>query len=85
MNRYFVCDEADMDRFIELCAEIENHIFGLSKHDMIQDVDGTFIKKYDYNDKKILVYCSFEDDEIFIRTDLDLTIYFPNLPAPYIE
>lgn len=73
---YNICNQADEEIFNKQCKALEKHIPNLVKSDMLTDVDGSKIQRYELNGKKIIVYNHFVIDAVFIKSDVDIEQYF---------
>ncbi|MCI1269817.1 MAG: hypothetical protein LKG21_07995 [Ruminococcus sp.] len=73
---YNICNQADEEIFNKQCKALEKHIPNLIKLDMLTDVDGSKIQRYELNGKKIVVYNHFVIDAVFIKSDVDIEQYF---------
>ena len=73
---YNICNQADENIFQKQCKALEKHIPNLIKSDLLTDVDGSKMQRYELNNKKIIVYNHLAVDAIFIKSDIDLEQYF---------
>ena len=76
MFEYSICNMADDNIFKKQCAALEKAIHPLEKEKLLTDVDGSNIQRYSYNDKKIVVYNSYVENEVFIKSDIQLEQFF---------
>lgn len=73
---YNICNEPDKDIFEKQCVALENHIPGIVKSDLLTDVDGSETQIYIVDNKRITVHNSYYVGAIYIKSDIDLDLYF---------
>lgn len=76
MFEYNVCNVFDTSIFNKQCLAIEKHIPNIKKSDLLTDVDGSLLKKYVFDDDKIV---KVENDVLLgvtIKSDVPLEQYF---------
>lgn len=76
MFEYYICNAADNEIFQKQCAAIEKNIAPLSKEKLLEDVDGTLIQIYDYTGDTIKVYSDHFINEVYIKSEIELTQFF---------
>lgn len=76
MFEYYICNAADDEIFQKQCAAIEKNIAPLSKEKLLEDVDGTLIQIYDYAGAIIKVYSDHFINEVYIKSEIELTQFF---------
>lgn len=72
MKSYSVWPKASMGRFQEACAKVEKHIPELHNEGRLEDVDGSVIQVYTLNGRGLTVKNNYEDNAVYIRTEVDL-------------
>lgn len=76
MFEYYICNAADDEIFQKQCAAIEKNIAPLSMEKLLEDVDGTLIQIYDYAGDIIKVYSDHFINEVYIKSEIELTQFF---------
>jgi hypothetical protein len=76
MYEYNICNKADENIFLRQCAALENAIKYLRKIELLEDVDGSKIQKYEVNGKEITVFNSNYHNEVYIISEIELKNYF---------
>lgn len=76
MYKYSICNQADEEIFLKQCNALERKIPGLIKQKLLIDVDNSKIQEYILNGKKVTVYNSNYDDEVYVKSEVDLLQYF---------
>lgn len=76
MFEYNICNQADVKLFYAQCRAIEEHISGLSKGTLLDDVDGTLVQHYDHSKGVITVKNDLQVDALYVLADFDLLPYF---------
>lgn len=76
MFEYNICNQADEAIFEKQCLALEKNIPGLIKEDLLTDVDGSKVQKYNFNGSEVTVCNSYYLDEVYIESDIDLEQYF---------
>ena len=76
MNRYSICSVCDEEIFEKQCSALEKHIPDLKEVQTHTDVDGSKIKEYILNNKKISVHNSVYLNEVYIQSEVDLDEIF---------
>ena len=76
MFEYNICNQADVDVFNQQCGAIEKVVKGLTKQDVLLDVDGSLIQVYEINNQQIKVYNSYYVNAVYVVSDFDLEPYF---------
>ena len=77
---FMTCDQWDEDIFKRQCVALENGIPGLVKGKLLQDV-GTDYQAYRLGDADVLVENNEEVGGVFVRSDVDLKVYFKEPPS----
>lgn len=75
---YLICNVADENIFSKQCEAIEKNIKNLLKHKLLEDVDGSKIQLYTYDDKEVKVVNDFYTNEVRVESTEDIRIYFNN-------
>lgn len=73
---YLICNVADEDIFFKQCEAIENHIGNLIKNELLEDVDGSKIQRYVYEENEIKVFNDIFCNEVRIECTEDIEKYF---------
>ncbi|HZJ78821.1 MAG TPA: hypothetical protein VFD52_08495 [Clostridia bacterium] len=73
---YNIAGFVDHDLFNKQCKALEKHIPGIEKGEYVKDVDESEIQIYYVNDEKIVVHNSHYIGAIFIKSNVDLDLYF---------
>jgi len=76
MFEYNICNQADEEIFRAQCKAIEANVPGLHIKDLLDDVDGTLVQKYDHAKGIIIVKNDLQVDALYVLSDFDLTPYF---------
>lgn len=59
--------------FKETCSKIEKNISELAKKELLVDVDGTTIQKYEIGGGEIVVFDDYDIGAVFVQSDIDLS------------
>ena len=78
MFEYSICNAFDDNIFMQQCVALEKTIKSLEKKELIEDVDGSKIQQYLYDSKKITVYNSYLENEVYVKSDIELESFFNN-------
>lgn len=73
---YMICNVADEEVYEKQCAAIEKYIPGITKQKELIDVDGSRIQRYSYNEEKIVVINSIDENELIVKSTEDIKCYF---------
>ncbi len=73
---YNICDQYAPDLFERQCKALENKIPGLTKKDLLVDVDGSSIQIYFLNGCELNVVNDYEVGALFINSNFDIEPYF---------
>ena len=85
MYRYTICSETYEALFHLQCAALKKHIPGLEDVRLLEDVDGSNLHIYRRDGKKLVVHNDYEIGSIYIKSEFDLTPYFPQAKiSPYV-
>lgn len=76
MFEYQICNMAEDEIFKKQCIAIEKNITPLQKEKLLEDVDGSLIQKYDYQGKNISVYSDHFINEVYVKSEIELTQFF---------
>lgn len=76
MYEYNICNQADEEIFLNQCAALEKYIPNIKKAEMLIDVDESKIQKYLLGSETINVYNSNYDNEVYIKSEVELSQYF---------
>lgn len=76
MYEYSICNQVDEEIFFKQCAALEKNIPNLKKLELLIDVDESKIQKYLLGDKEINVHNSNYENEVYIKSEVELTQYF---------
>lgn len=75
MFSYNIYTQASEKEFNEACKLIEVVMPGIKKNELLEDVDGTQIQIYYYNNKKIKVMNDYEVDAVYIDSEIPLDMF----------
>lgn len=78
MYRYMICDAPNEEIFYKQCDALEKNIKEIDKKDLLEDVDGSKIQVYYYNNKNIKVINSYYENELFVESEIELEKFFKN-------
>ncbi len=78
MYRYMICDTPNEEIFYKQCDALEKNIKEIDKKDLLEDVDGSKIQVYYYNNKNIKVINSYYENELFVESEIELEKFFKN-------
>nr|DAL05234.1 MAG TPA: hypothetical protein [Caudoviricetes sp.] len=81
MFDYTICNSPDSDIFLRQCKALEKNIPDLKKSEILKDIDGSEVAIYFKDDKKVTVHNSYYVGAVYIQSELDLTMFFPNANA----
>lgn len=73
MYSYTISKEPDNKLFLRVCSLIEKNITGLTKEELLIDVDGSLYQKYLLAQEKIVVRNDYEIYALYVDSDIDLT------------
>lgn len=73
---YEICNVFDTDVFLRQCEALEKHIQGLIVSNDIEDVDGSRVRTYAYNNGKSLEVFNDKDFGVYIKSEFDIEEYF---------
>lgn len=76
MYNYKICNIFDKNIFIKQCSALEKHIHGLKRIDLLEDVDGSQMMKYEFENGKQL---KVENNALFgvsIDSEISIEKYF---------
>ena len=76
MFEYNICNRADEQLFYRQCRAIEKYIPNLKKGELLNDVDGTLVQKYNHEKGSITVKNDCQVDVLYVDAEFDLTPYF---------
>ncbi|RDY22874.1 hypothetical protein CHF27_011180 [Romboutsia maritimum] len=76
MYEYSICNQADEEIFKKQCKALEDKIPNLEKCNLLTDVDESKLQKYILNGNEINVYNSYYINEVYIKSQIELTQYF---------
>jgi len=76
MYSYTVSKTANNKEFLKACHLIESNFKGISKKNVLIDVDGSAIQVYHKNDSKIKVYNDYEVDAVYVDSEIELKNIF---------
>lgn len=76
MYEYNICNQADEEIFLKQCAALEKNVPNIKKGELLTDVDESQIQKYLLDDKEINVHNSNYENEVYIKSEVELTQYF---------
>lgn len=76
MYEYSICDVFDEEIFIRQCRTLEKTIAPLVKEELLVDVDGSQIQRYRYQEKSIIVYNSTIENEVYVKSEIELESFF---------
>ena len=76
LYEYNICNQADEEIFSKQCNALENKIPNIKKDELLIDVDESKIQKYLLDGKEIKVYNSNYNNEVFIKSEVELEQYF---------
>ncbi len=73
---YGICNIADETIFEKQCRALEKNIPGITKSEMLIDVDGSKIQKYFLETKSIMVINDKFINEVAIKSEIDIDQFF---------
>lgn len=76
MYEYSICNVFDEEIFIRQCRALEKAIDPLIKEELLVDVDGSQIQRYRYQEKSIIVYNSTIENEVYVKSEIELESFF---------
>ena len=76
---YCVYPEANEAAFNKVCRALENVITGISKGDLLIDVDDSKLQYYTVNGAEIVVKNSYYIGDIYIDSDIELAPFADKL------
>jgi len=76
MFHYGICTEPDKEIFDKQCKALEKHIPGISKGELLEDVDSSETQIYDLKGKKITVHNSLYIGAVYVDSEIELTHFF---------
>jgi hypothetical protein len=77
MYDYTICNLPDESLFYRQCEALEKNIPGLIKEEFLEDVDSSLIQRYEKDGKKIKVYNDIDVGALYVKSEIELTQYFP--------
>lgn len=72
MYSYTVSKSASENEFSRTCSMIESNFKGISKEEILEDMDGTTIQIYHTGKSTIKVFNDYEVDAVYVDSDVDL-------------
>lgn len=76
MYHYSICNVADEVIFQKQCRALETHLPHLVKDELLEDVDGSLMRRYWLDGKTITVHNSNYIDAIYVDSEVELEPYF---------
>ena len=76
MFDYTIHPKADNKIFLQTCGLLEKSLTDLVKSKPLIDVDGSIYQKYNSGSKEITVYNDFEVDAVYIKSEINLNLFF---------
>lgn len=76
MHEYNICYQADTGLFYKQCRALEQHIPGLQAAELLEDVDGTLVQRYQHPNGSVKVKNDIQVDALYVISDFDLLPYF---------
>lgn len=76
MNEYNICNCADENIFLKQCKALEKKLGCTLDGEILQDVDGSKIATYTFDNKTLKVYNDYCVGAVYIKADFDLEKYF---------
>lgn len=76
MFDYTICTVADEEIFEKQCAALEKHVPNLKFVVQAEDVDGSKLKRYEKDGKKIVVRNSMYIDAVIVNSEIELEQFF---------
>lgn len=76
MYNYPICNMADEEIFAKQCAAIEKYLTPLEKKEVLEDVDGSKIQLYIFQEHNIKVVNSYYTNEVYVESEIDIKPYF---------
>lgn len=73
MYSYTISKEPNNALFLRICAQIEKHISGSTKDELLIDVDGCCSQTYHFSQGKIKVCNDYEVYALYVDSDIDLS------------
>ena len=76
MYVYGIYPLPDEEIFNKQCLALEKNIPGIVKGELLVDVDGSKIQRYNLNGSKILVLQDFYTNDVHVKSEIELTKFF---------
>ena len=76
MYEYNISNQTDSVLFYKQCAALEKAMPGMIKSELLEDVDGSLIQKYEYEGSKLKVLNDEAVGAIYINSEIDLKKFF---------
>ena len=73
MFTYNISKVADNKAFRNACAAIEAKVNGITKEELLADVDGSLIQIYNTPDGSIKVFNDYEVDAVYADSEVNLS------------
>ena len=75
MHEYTICTVADEEIYRKQCQAIEKR-FNIKPENVLEDVDGSLISVYHYDDKEILVINDEDTGIVQVKSEIELKQFF---------
>lgn len=75
MHEYTICTVADEEIYRKQCKSIEKR-FNIKPENVLEDVDGSLISVYHYDDKEILVINDEDIGIVQVKSEIELKQFF---------
>jgi hypothetical protein len=75
MHEYTICTVADEEIYRKQCKAIEKR-FNIKPENVLEDVDGSLISVYHYDDKEILVINDEDIGIVQVKSEIELKQFF---------
>lgn len=75
MHEYTICTVADKEIYRKQCKAIEKR-FNIKSEKELEDVDGSLISVYRYDDKEILVINDEDTGIVQVKSEIELKQFF---------
>lgn len=73
---YTIHPENSPQIFKQTCAEIERAFPNAYKNELLVDVDGSTIQVFTENGKEIVVYDDYDVGAVFVKSEINLDLFF---------
>lgn len=73
MFTYNISKAADNKVFRNACAKIEAKVKGITKEDLLTDVDGSLIQVYSTPEGNIRIFNDYEVDAVYADSEVNLS------------